>query len=426
MFTAIEVTTYSKTKLVHLFLNAFAATTFRTATGSGSGSGSATTTFVAATDLRENCSFSSRWRCRPVRLLSSQMFAKLTQQRKRILSFIIINLLLCLSLLGLRQESILSGHWTAAMTTTKPDSSSSSSLQQRPASSSLPQETSTSSSTSSFSLKSSINAGDAGCESSDSPFFPNWDHYHFCTSKDHNVVLPRYDAYLKNRPKLRKFSLNPYDFRPMVATTKNPKPLCLNVTDTLLAIKYGQRFPDPAPEKTDADRKSAMDESSSPTLLSPLEKEMSGTYFLPESCRIPYTSPRQLCATLNQFSQVVLIGDSIMRHIRQAMYMTLRNNDLIVGGILSSSEIPYNKCHCDGQFSEHLDCRLNDLESFHQLRNPLALSVCSHLPMGSTYPAPFQLLSEPNWNTASLAASNTTTRASESWSFWKTTAGASI
>jgi hypothetical protein len=88
-----------------------------------------------------------------------------------------------------------------------------------------------------------------------------------------------------------------------------------------------------------------------------------------------------------------MIGDSLARQLRQAMYMSLSNN-FVLGGMIKDETWAYQNCRCDGQFSEHKGCRAVT-RYFEKLWFPQKEGYCSQLPNNRT---PFQLLSYPDWN----------------------------
>ena len=78
------------------------------------------------------------------------------------------------------------------------------------------------------------------------------------------------------------------------------------------------------------------------------------SYFVPHKCDIPWTPTHQACKILSHYSNIVFVGESLMRYLRQAFFIILRDHDLIRGGIQTSTFI--DMCQCDGQFSEHGVC----------------------------------------------------------------------
>ncbi|KAL9182059.1 hypothetical protein ACHAXT_012402 [Thalassiosira profunda] len=83
--------------------------------------------------------------------------------------------------------------------------------------------------------------------------------------------------------------------------------------------------------------------------------------FVPNGCYVPSLppSPSKTCEILDQYDHVIFHGDSLTRHLRQAIYMTLRG-DYVRGGLVTNDTTVNEKCICDGQFSESKTCRRFD------------------------------------------------------------------
>lgn len=93
-----------------------------------------------------------------------------------------------------------------------------------------------------------------------------------------------------------------------------------------------------------------------------LEKESTPSFFVPHGCDIPYLKSHQYCAAANQFTDIVIQGDSQSRHLQQSMLMSYRG-DIVRGGILPSNnppQRPMHRCHCDATFSKNKFCRPTD------------------------------------------------------------------
>jgi hypothetical protein len=181
--------------------------------------------------------------------------------------------------------------------------------------------------------------------------------YNYCSSS--NDVLDRGDNYGTSHEKKRPYSITNYTF----ATFHNHN-VCSNLSETLHAIKYGTR--------------KWINESISN--LTSLEREEFQSYFVPDQCDIPYLSAHDACSIMGHYSHVLTVGDSLTRHLRQALLITLRR-DLILGGIETLNkhreDNPFD-CRCDGQFSEHAHCRQND--NLFNVMTPRDLNLCSKLP----------------------------------------------
>jgi len=178
--------------------------------------------------------------------------------------------------------------------------------------------------------------------------------------EQNNIVLSRDDFLDNHHDAVRSWSVAPYLFN------NNPHKVkkCNNLHEYLVSIRNGTR----------------RWVQSSDELLPPLEAEEYPSYFVPYGCYLPFPSSHQLCSTLNKYSHIIFDGDSLSRHVTQAVLMILRK-DLILGGIESTNkhgkDNPY-QCKCDGQFSEHVKCRQNNglFDAF----TPRDLNLCSHLP----------------------------------------------
>ena len=101
------------------------------------------------------------------------------------------------------------------------------------------------------------------------------------------------------------------------------------------------------------------------------------SYFVPKGCDIPFLSPNELCTTLDKYSQILVVGDSLSRHMMQGLMMMLKG-DLVSGAIESSVRDSY-ACTCDGQFSENEVCWENNTDHFVGF-TPKDLGLCPDLP----------------------------------------------
>ena len=121
-------------------------------------------------------------------------------------------------------------------------------------------------------------------------------------------------------------------------------PRCQNVNDYLYAIKYGERI---WPYNNNSQQNN--DDDAKPSL------------FNPHRCHVPSIPPppSNTCDILNQYSHVIFHGDSLTRHLRQAVYMSMRG-DYITGGVMTNATHVLEECKCDGQFSEAKVCRTFD------------------------------------------------------------------
>lgn len=108
-------------------------------------------------------------------------------------------------------------------------------------------------------------------------------------------------------------------------------PLCTNVDDLLQSLRLGSRN-------------------------CTTEDDCQAT-FQPHQCRPRWHSESSICSVLHKFSHIWLVGDSLVRHMNQAVMMLLNGNAEY--GCLPNkltSQV-YDSCRCDGQFSEVQLCR---------------------------------------------------------------------
>ena len=210
--------------------------------------------------------------------------------------------------------------------------------------------------------------------------FVSDDDVSYCNS--HNMILDRADGYAltRNRPVKLIRTWAPYTITPFTFQKFHPTS-CSNMTDLTQALRYGTRKWI-KPEVTDKPA---------------LEREREQSYFVPNGCDIGPLSSRRICDILNKYSHVMLVGNSMIRHLRQGMLMAIRK-DFVLGAQLSDFTSggprvnPYSSCRCDGQFSEHKVCR--KLNSLFWKTTPRQLHICSFLEDGH---APlFQLVTHPD------------------------------
>ena len=153
----------------------------------------------------------------------------------------------------------------------------------------------------------------------------------FCTQAGKNRVpkneysrakLPYADAW----GELRSYTLSAgLEHKPLL-------PSCQSIDEYLLSVKYGTR--------------------SWPTTAHSGD-ETKPSLFLPYKCYTPTLPPSKTktCTILNQYSHVIFMGDSIGRHLRNAIYMSMR------GDYIKTHHIRGAECICDGIFSEKKACR---------------------------------------------------------------------
>lgn len=101
------------------------------------------------------------------------------------------------------------------------------------------------------------------------------------------------------------------------------------------------------------------------TLDDTLDAVKSGRYH----CALNIFSENEMCSIFSRYEKVVFMGDSLTRHMTQAL-LILFSRDARWGGI-PRREGPlemYSNCQCDGQFSENALCRVNNSFSLPDLK----------------------------------------------------------
>ena len=151
---------------------------------------------------------------------------------------------------------------------------------------------------------------------------------------------------LNPTPELQRWGeLRPYSLGSLESFSSQLPP-CRNLDDYLIAIKYGQRTWLPNNKTSEDD-----------------ERAQTPSTFIPHNCYAPTIppSPTKVCSILDEYNHVIFHGDSLSRHLRQAIYMSIRGN-YISGGLMieKKNENVAKNCICDGQFSEARMCRPSD------------------------------------------------------------------
>ena len=163
-------------------------------------------------------------------------------------------------------------------------------------------------------------------------------------------LFHQYESQCKRRPLLiresRDIEWKPWSFTPLSFTTVGQN--CSTIDQVQDAIRFGVR---------------------------------TSSNFVPHGCDIHLFSPPEACSILSKFSHVTFIGDSLTRHHYQGTLMILRG-DLRNGAaalLTSDAEGYYEKCQCDGQFSEHALCRKLNYNMF-TITDPHAQRLCFDSP----------------------------------------------
>ena len=161
------------------------------------------------------------------------------------------------------------------------------------------------------------------------------------------------------RPVVRPWSVTWGESFPL-RSLANPS-LCQNTSSLLVAVRDGTRtWPVTAtfPEDDSVEPR--------PTSSS-LQREVVPSVFHPQGCGVPSFTPQRLCSALADYSDVLLIGDSLMRHVRQALMMVSsgdwEHGAWPVDSTNGAKAQDRSDCRCDGSFSEVAYCRF-DLGSF--------------------------------------------------------------
>jgi len=103
------------------------------------------------------------------------------------------------------------------------------------------------------------------------------------------------------------------------------------------------------------------------------------SHFISKSCRLRYYPADDACKAMSRFSHVYFVGDSITRGVSNGL-RTLLLGDFVYGAIpqqMVKAHL-YEKCICDGQFSEHDLCRGED--DVHQFDDPRSMHACYDSP----------------------------------------------
>ncbi|KAI0012073.1 hypothetical protein F4779DRAFT_570369 [Xylariaceae sp. FL0662B] len=99
--------------------------------------------------------------------------------------------------------------------------------------------------------------------------------------------------------------------------------------------------------------------------------------YVPRGCDMQWFSTREVCEILGRYSQVILVGDSMLRHVIGAMNILVRE-DLGYGGVTNwnFNEEERRECFCNNQFDVR-DCSVQGIFSTADVvkHDPLSL-VC--------------------------------------------------
>lgn len=221
------------------------------------------------------------------------------------------------------------------------------------------------------------------------------DFFHKCNMEGANIVKARGD--ILDRTAGTHNESRPFSLQPFNSHINQPLPQCKDTSEILQSIKLGTRHWDDDQDGNNVDSYNHSD---------PLQRERRHSRFVPSSCELPSfpPSPEQTCDILNQYSHVIITGDSLHRHLYQTITMIMR--DEWVNGAMMTTGPNVNFCTCDGQYSEHRKCR----KKFHEIVSPFDVSLhhadygdvglCENLAKATQVVEPFKLgtqLTEHVW-----------------------------
>ena len=216
-----------------------------------------------------------------------------------------------------------------------------------------------------------IRSNSAPVASSQCSFATLYDRFRdVCGAPNANIVWNRGDVHNAQSDPVRQWSINEMTF-------SQPSLPCNTSSQLLEAIALGQRRPLPGHELVNV---SWVEGNGSASALQRerADVEWSRSYFVPHGCSPRWFSSSQQCAILNRYSHIVVIGDSLSRHLTQALFMSL-TEDAQYGALprMSRQAGLWDTCRCDGQFSEKSTCRAFESANMFDLRDPRVYGVCS-------------------------------------------------
>ena len=200
-------------------------------------------------------------------------------------------------------------------------------------------------------------------------------HSAFCTSADVNFVLNRETEFNLSRPEVQSALWRPWTLLPNTFLSSDALPPCSSVDALLQALRLGQRHP----LNTTWPPSTSPSDSTPPPAAREKDGEWLQSFFVPSGCSLDYQGADGFCSTLQSFSHVLLIGDSLTRHMTQGLFMAL-TEDPVHGAIprLSARQDLYDACTCDGQFSEAAVCRSYTHEHMMWMPDLRQYGVCPH------------------------------------------------
>ena len=223
-----------------------------------------------------------------------------------------------------------------------------------------------------------------------------------CEANGVNVVWNRGDGGFVDATPPRNWTVN-------AATFAQSLPGCPDSTALLRAVALGQRKPLEGYDFAQDNLTGTPTDDSSYIPRLKLTVEWSRSYFAPHQCSPLWYTPDEICDVLHSYAYVLFLGDSMFRHVLQALFMLL-TQDLQYGGIprMSRQVGLYDFCRCDGQFSENALCRTYEQNNMFDLRDSRTYGVCTPR-LGSPFQLGYELryggFSLPsNWDNAFCSA----------------------
>jgi hypothetical protein len=163
-----------------------------------------------------------------------------------------------------------------------------------------------------------------------------------CSNPTNNEVLSRNDKVNDNRQTIREWSLLHSDINYLASSKGHDKKhWCLTTTQIKSAISL------------------------------PIREQ---------PCILKWYTQNDICRLMQHYSVVIWNGDSLTRHMTQALFM-LWTEDFRYGGFPRHSNIKedlFDFCGCDGQFSESLLCRSYIVENL-KFEDARSVGLCSLL-----------------------------------------------
>ena len=177
----------------------------------------------------------------------------------------------------------------------------------------------------------------------------------------------------------------PWSLSPTSLPSPTSPPLCSTSDDLLAAMHLGQRRIRPTP--SDSSSTLLLSNASGPP--SGVCERMNGSIpvdvelvcqsdFVPHGCQVGWLSARESCELMGEWSGLYLVGDSLSRHMAQAVLMLL-TQDLQWGGLPRGEPMGalFQWCQCDGQFASAALCRDWDINRFMRHHDVRQYGVCS-------------------------------------------------